>query len=270
MSSFVRNPGGRNPVIPVGAVDQGDGTSRYDPPGGGGIGWIFNNLTGFITRQCTDATAGSCVDFNARLLSGYVRFATSTALGGAPTGADAESPLGLWEPVQVQVVQTDPVAQAGTVDCFEETLLSSAAEVYYCAVPVGVELAWSGQSLLVLDPAQAFDVTEPVNPDRRRVCRYTPVRSCQPAVASTIWGAPGATASCSGTSPTPSRKMTQPGSPADLRRRRHVAGQPELPGHPRGRRQQLVCVPARRRVDLPEQQHVEAPALDLSCRAPCH
>ena len=213
--AVVRNPGGRNPVIPQGAVNQGDGTSRYNPPGGGGIGWVFNNQSGLITKRCTDITAESCVDFSARLLSGYVRFATFTAGGGAPAGIDSESPLGLWEPVAVEVEQTLPAAQAGTVACFGEMLLSTAAEVYYCAVPVGVESAWSGQARLVLPDAQAFDAEDAVSPDRRRVCRYTPVRDCQPAVGSIVWGAPGSTLSCSGASPTPSRLMLNADHPID-------------------------------------------------------
>ena len=42
---------GRHVSIPPGAVDLGDGHSRYEPPGSSGLGWYFNNLTG-VMRAC--------------------------------------------------------------------------------------------------------------------------------------------------------------------------------------------------------------------------
>lgn len=170
--AYTRGPGRRHVTIPPSAVDQGDGTSRFDPPGGGGAGWIFSNASGFITKTCADLDAESCLPYQARLLAGYVSFATAAA--AAPSGLDSQNPPGDWEPLEVEVVQTAPAAVAGTVACYEETVLASVA--YYCAVPIHIDSMWSGQSRVVLPAARAFDAAAPDDPARRRVCRYTPVR----------------------------------------------------------------------------------------------
>jgi hypothetical protein len=153
----------------------------------------------------------NCIPVDARLLAGYVRFATASTT--RPTSASTENPQGVVEPLDVVVQQTSPTALAGVVDCLEDLLPDAVA--YYCAVPIGTSPSWSGRSELVLATTRVFDPTLPTDPDRRRVCRYTPVRNCQPAVGSTIWGASGATATCSGVAPTPSRLMRNQDHPYD-------------------------------------------------------
>lgn len=208
---------GRHRAIPPAAVDQGNGTSRFDPPAGAGpppVRWIFDNRTGFITRQCSlplippDDCSGV---FNARLLAGYVAFAT---MATAPAPADAERPPSPSQALDVQVVQTSPFA--GTVPCYTQQEPTYIA--YYCAVRVASAPGdrWSGRAELVVSPlaSSLLDATS----TRRRVCRYTPVRGCQPATGDTIWGEPGATASCSAPVPpaaAASRPMTNDDHPLD-------------------------------------------------------
>lgn len=161
--AYTRNPRGRNAAVPIGSVDIGDGTSKFTPPGGGTVAWIFNNVSGFITQVCT---SGVCVDVRARLLSGFVRFATDPV---QPTPAQAEVPPSTAFGVSVSVVQTAPVT--GVVACYED--LTASYVEYFCAVPVGaLSLPWSGQSRLggLALAASIADSTATAY----RVCRYTP------------------------------------------------------------------------------------------------
>jgi Tfp pilus assembly protein PilV len=159
-------PGGRNPAIPIGAVDQGDGTSLFAPPGGG-VTWTFDNVSAVITRVCNPA----CIDTSAFLLSGYVRFATSNT---APTPADAENPTSPALPsVALSVAITVP--SATTVTCFEQGFTQYVA--YYCAIPTttSAPARWSGRSTLggpVIAATLADDEAS-----HFKVCRYTPGRS---------------------------------------------------------------------------------------------
>jgi Tfp pilus assembly protein PilX len=163
---------GRHPDIPTNAVDQvGEGTSSFELPNGGGVRWLFDNTSGFITAICTSSTPSSCVPVTARLLSGFVRFATGA---GQPTPADAELPPSEALPVQVSVDQVLPTP-AATVDCYQQTL-SSAYVAYFCAVPVTNDSnpRWSGRSLV----GGLNLATSIADPDASvyRVCRYTPHR----------------------------------------------------------------------------------------------
>jgi type II secretory pathway pseudopilin PulG len=225
-----QQPGGRNPSIPLAAKDLGDGTSGLRPPQdpGDGVVWVFDNTTGLITTCSTTAASTSalalgninaCTDGRSQLLSGFVRFALPNDPGPPPTSApiqpvaaDAELPSSTAQLVGVQVLQTAP--SEGTVECFEE--LSPLSVSYFCAVPVASGTdppTWSGRSLVGgLSLATSLtDATE----SRYRVCRYTPVRDCHPAVASFVWGAPGTTLACTGSDPTPKRRFLNVDHPLD-------------------------------------------------------
>jgi len=167
--SMMRRPLGRHPAIPRQAVSQGDGTSRFRLPGATGLAWVFNNATGYISGRCDNVgtPAETCLPFDARLLAGYVRFATAPL---APSAADAELPQGDVESVDVEVAQTQPPALAGMVTCAEETL-DLATRAYYCAVPVGATAAWSGRAT-VQGLALATSVAD-ADHTTFRVCRYT-------------------------------------------------------------------------------------------------
>lgn len=204
---------GRHAAIPPTAVDQGNGTSRFDPPTGGGqppVRWVFDNITGYITKGCNlplIPPADCSGAFNARLLAGYVAFATA---GIQPSSPEAETPPSAAQAVGVQVLQTAP--SAGAVTCYtqQEPLFVA----YFCAVPVDAVAGnrWSGRAEVVTTAVLAASAPPASSPldvaaTRQRVCRYTPVRGCHPAVGDTIWGSNGATASCSAAS-APSRPMT--------------------------------------------------------------
>lgn len=174
-----RLPRGRHAVVPPGAIDQGDGTSRFSPPGAGSVSWGFDNVTGYITQSCV---ADVCTPLNARLLAGFIRFATSAS---QPTAADAETPPSPSFPVTVGVYRTFPVIDPPDFPwpCFSDasaTLFVS----YFCAVPVDTATGnrWSGRSelsglTLILAPwIDSFSATT------YRVCRYTPVRGSHPVV----------------------------------------------------------------------------------------
>lgn len=201
-----QSPFGRHAAIPPGATDQGDGTSRFVPPGSSGY-WVFNNTTGIIEQVCV--VPGSCTTAYFHLVSGFVRFALSS---DQPGPEDAELPTSSAVPVSVEVDTTFPAT--ATIPCFEE--LSSRYVAYYCAVPVEplTGSKWSGRVNVYGSFTIAGSLSDD-HSDRRRICRYTPVRNCHPTVGSTIWGSPGATASCSGASPTPSRTMTNAEHPRD-------------------------------------------------------
>ncbi|MBI3153978.1 MAG: pilus assembly protein PilV [Burkholderiales bacterium] len=170
-ADYLRSPRSRHPAIPPTAVAWGEdaGFSRFDPPRAGGIGWVFDNLSGVIVRRCADATAASCVAFDARLLSGYVRFALVP--GRAPNDADTEfppSPRPVDAVLAVRVRQTAPVVRLEP--CYSEDGDSSVA--YYCAVEVGAAGKWSGRSEVVGLPL-APTIAD-VDAGDYRVCRYTP------------------------------------------------------------------------------------------------
>ena len=165
---------GRNSGIPPTAIDRGDGTSSFAPPGAAGTSWIFSNVSGLITQVCVEL---ACTDVNARLLTGFVLFATGPT---QPTPELGELPTSDSFAVHVQVDQTAPSPL--TVDCFEET--APRYVQYFCAVPVGVGLRWSGKSTLSSLPL-ASSIADPSS-GLFRVCRYTPVRNGHPVVGPAI------------------------------------------------------------------------------------
>lgn len=164
LGSKGRQPLGRSPYIPRQAIDQGDGTSAFSPPGAGTGSWVLSNNTGAIVRTCS--APANCIDVSAFLLSGYIRFATDLS---QPTPLQAESPPSSALPgIEVVVQQTAP--SSGVVDCFEER--TSTYIAYYCAVPVTVGTPkWSGQSLLISSSVALL--ASDVAADKVRVCRYT-------------------------------------------------------------------------------------------------
>lgn len=169
-----RARGGRHVALPRMAIDQGDGTSHFSPPGGETVVWVFDNLTGDILSICT-LTPGTCTDTHALLLAGFIRFATGDP-PAQPTGADAEVPPSPAFPVTVQVDATAPVAT--TVPCYTDTTPSYVA--YYCAMPVPVDppSQWSGRARL-----EGFTIATTLadaSLSAYRVCRYTPVQSHTP------------------------------------------------------------------------------------------
>jgi Tfp pilus assembly protein PilV len=172
-AAYTRNPRGRHSAVPPGAFDMGDGTSRFEVPSSGGVSWTFDNLSGYITNTCL---SDACTPINARLLSGFVRFATVD--WAPPDASDAEFPPGFVRLVDVVVDQTKPVGRVGRLPCYEK--LESAYVAYYCAVPIDTAPSWSGRSRVLVSPL-ATSVTDN-DASRFRVCRYTPYRGRHPVV----------------------------------------------------------------------------------------
>ncbi|MBT9489885.1 MAG: prepilin-type N-terminal cleavage/methylation domain-containing protein [Rubrivivax sp.] len=176
-SSPLGMPGNRHPAIPRDALTQEDGTSVFTPPGAGTTSWVFDNSTGVITKICSDDELTNCIAVNARLLAGFIRFATTTA---APTAEDSEIPPGSnLGGLQVVVNQTSPLADVGTVQCFEDTTVGAYVP-YFCAVPDTGGLGWAGQSVIEGFPVDgvtnlpllAASISD-ASSNRYRVCRYT-------------------------------------------------------------------------------------------------
>lgn len=155
----LHQPGGRHRSIPPQAVDQGDGTSILVPPGAR-VRWTFDNASGVITQLCD-----TCEPVNARLLSGYVRFALGAS---APGPADAEQPPSSAFPVKVKLIQSAPTGLPAPV-CHSHA--ESAYVVYHCAVQTLEDGRWSGRSTLVEEGALVLSSGHEV--DHHRVCRYT-------------------------------------------------------------------------------------------------
>lgn len=168
--SFPQLRSGRNVRLPVAAVDQNDGTSHFTPPGAtGGLRWVFDNNTAVITKICN--TASGCSVSNARLLSGYIRFAT---LAPPVAGVGINPPGSFITGVGVAVSATVPAAVAG--DCYTQEFPAAVSTSYFCAVPLGATgTEWSGRSTLtgLSLAASIADATSAVF----RVCRYTALRS---------------------------------------------------------------------------------------------
>lgn len=180
-TSPLGTPGNRHPAIPKEALTQEDGTSTFAPPGAGTVAWVFNNNTGMITKVCSGVGLTNCIAVNARLLAGFIQFATSTS---EPTAADSELPSGTnLGGLQVIVNQTSPLADVGTVQCFEDTTVSAYVP-YFCAVPDTGGLGWAGRSLVVGFPVDGItnlplvaSSRSDASSDRFRVCRYTTRRA---------------------------------------------------------------------------------------------
>ena len=178
--SAAQGSASRSVQVPVNAVDLGNGTSQFTPPGAAtGVTWIFDNISGLITKLCAGTT---CTAANLQLLSGYVRFALTSS---QPQPADAESPPNIraaHPAVGVLVATRTPTVS--TTFCYTESSASDSYVAYFCAVPVTSGVAiWSGQSLVTLNgytsgsggyfASSICDATVGLF----RVCRYTTARA---------------------------------------------------------------------------------------------
>lgn len=182
----VITPGGRHAAIPRDAevITSGTlaGTSRFTPQPGSDLRWYFNNVSGAITTICTSIDT-SCTAVNARLLSGYIRYATLTVPGvdpgESPTGYDPATETFLGG-LGVTVNLTVPASPASVI-CSTRTLDAS-ARTYFCAVPVEAGTGiWSGRANVSgLGEAQLASSAVSSEAGRYRVCRYTPFRDGHP------------------------------------------------------------------------------------------
>ncbi len=170
--AVTQRPRGRHAAIPDSAISQSDGTSTFAPPGGGGMTWVFNNSSGFITSVCQ--TPSTCVPSDLLLLSGYINFAT----GAEPSVVEGElpsdpPPTGFTIGAEVVMV----VPSASTVSCYTQSAPTYIA--YYCALPTTtMTRLWSGRSMITGLPISSTlaDATR----SNFKVCRYTPTATDTP------------------------------------------------------------------------------------------
>lgn len=173
-----RLPKGRNPAIPLQATDMGNGTSRFVPPGGGNVGWVFNNITGVITSQC-DAlfTTPSCQPVNLLLLAGYINFDLTTV----PNPELPNGPLPAWlSTIEVTMVGVSP-GPTQTVACAVGAPAGSLV-AYYCAIPPSFETvpSWSGRVWFAASAPLAA-ASSSASAAEFRFCRYTVIENDTPA-----------------------------------------------------------------------------------------
>ena len=93
----VKAPQNRNPAIPPAASDLGNRTSAFRPSGLSSTVWVFNNVSGAITKLCsiapatalnlTNVTAAGCTDTLGFLISGTVNFSNTAPAN--PTAPEA-------------------------------------------------------------------------------------------------------------------------------------------------------------------------------------
>ena len=133
---------GRSISIPADAIDQGNGSSRFVPPGSAGVAWYFTNLTG-VLRVCAADVADYTTCPLATLVSGTVQFQISDT---QPTAANAETPQGpafalAAAPGAMELV--DAVGTDVTARCYSVVL--GTRVLYYCAVLTSDAAGWGGQ-----------------------------------------------------------------------------------------------------------------------------
>jgi Tfp pilus assembly protein PilV len=187
---------GRSNTIPPGAKDLNDGRSVFKPPqaGGGTVAWLFNNTTGLITSQCTvgvDTTTDSlvvgqlvvCTNITAQLLSGYVRFASTS---NQPDAVESEAPTGTSLNLDMALTLTSAGHPLPGSTCFDDATDNVSAAglrgsvTYYCAILSNVTHLWAGR--LRISPQSFSDstgwtITATAGVGARKVCRYTPINS---------------------------------------------------------------------------------------------
>lgn len=176
-------PRGRHPTIPQAAIDNGDGTSSFTPPGpGSGPVWKFNNTTGVIEDLCSPSPCPT----TARLLAGFIGF----SLPSAPLNSEhppSDVPAGFSSKVKIEINPLTPAPPAPTPPaltpplCYLEEIPPKVL-AYYCAIPVGTSTTpnyvWSGRSYLA--PISPPPSPPPLDlsggsPTGYQVCRYTTV-----------------------------------------------------------------------------------------------
>lgn len=191
-----RQPQGRHRAIPVLAKDLG-GVSGFMPPqaAGGGVTWVFNNVSGLITGVCdlpgrTTATlvaadvAACSANTLAQLLRGYVQFA---ALGSAPDAAQAQTPSGVPLDLDISLSLTTAPAHPAPPICFDDAAAVAFAAVpgsavsYYCAIFSNANGLWSGRSRVV-----PLGWTIGTAGGQYKVCRYSPLAADNPANAKNV------------------------------------------------------------------------------------
>ena len=192
-----RQPLGRNRSIPAMAKNLGS-VSGFMPPqaAGGGVTWVFNNVSGLITGVCNlpgrttatlvEADVAACsANTLAQLLRGYVRFASVAA---APDAAQAQTPTGLPLDLDINLALSNAGAHPAPPVCFDDAsavflaAVPGSAVSYYCAVFSKANGLWSGRSRIA-----ASGWTIGMAAGNYKVCRYTPLAADNPVGARNVY-----------------------------------------------------------------------------------
>ncbi|HMC16374.1 MAG TPA: hypothetical protein VKI18_12125, partial [Albitalea sp.] len=165
---------GRSPNVPLAAKDLGDGRSVLKPVSTGTLAFVFSNLTGQIIGRCnavspttstgslTAADIAGCDSVKALLLSGVVRFSTSSP----PDAARAnDTPLALSMDVALTGGSYPAAPQCGAEP---QTLSSGERFVAYHCMITPLAGRWSGRSSVV---PQGWVLGSAAS--QYKVCRYS-------------------------------------------------------------------------------------------------
>lgn len=178
-------PLGRHPAIPLTSRDLGDGRSVFKPSAQGVVAWVFDHVSGVITRVCqapagvanadlSAAQLSHCTTTQGLLVSGFVRFATQT---DTPSARDAEQPTSPAMNLDLCLVAANNAlcTVPSLAECFDDAPSTPSPTrqtvIYHCAVfPPAGSLHWTGR--LNLAPVD-WQVAAPEVPGGYKVCRYS-------------------------------------------------------------------------------------------------
>jgi len=178
-------PQARHPAIPLTSRDLGDGRSVFKPSVQGFVAWVFDHVTGVITRVCqapagvanadlSAAQLSNCTTTQGLLVSGFVRFATQTDTPGA---RDAEQPTSPAMNLDLCLVAANTAlcTAPSLAECFDDAPTTPSPTrqtvIYHCAVfPPAGTLHWTGR--LNLAPVD-WQFAAPEVPGGFKVCRYS-------------------------------------------------------------------------------------------------
>jgi Tfp pilus assembly protein PilV len=171
---------GRHASIPPLALDQGNGRSRFIPPGSTGVSWLFNNLTGLL-QVCNSAGEACSL---AHSVSGTVQFHRPT-VSVALTASNSENPQGpalnlADSPAALTLVTAVPTgmdARCYATRYSSAELAARKSVDYFCAIQPYQANGWGGR--LNLERLQdelgtlTYFRTDLTSPSDLQVCRYT-------------------------------------------------------------------------------------------------
>jgi hypothetical protein len=161
----IRRPKNRDLNVPVPAVDLGNGTSAFTPPGAvSTLKLVFNNSNGLLTKRCTgsgnDPTAWACSNIDGYLITGYISIHNQ---------ANAT----LNSPIDVSFTVTQGTFDACYDDSAQSTKTYAGFITYTCVIlgydhdsNAGTRSRWSGRS-------DILGITIGTGNSDNKVCRYS-------------------------------------------------------------------------------------------------
>ncbi|MBC7730207.1 MAG: hypothetical protein H7242_21890 [Microbacteriaceae bacterium] len=179
-ASAANQRNGRHASIPTAAVDLGNGSSRFIPPGSTSVSWLFNNLTGLL--QVCNSDGGACS--LAHYVSGAVQF-HRPAGNVALTASNSENPQGpalnlAAGPAALTLVSAVPTgtgARCYAPQYSSAELAARRSVDYFCAIQPYQTNGWGGRLNLerVRDELATLTYfrTDLTSPSDLQVCRYT-------------------------------------------------------------------------------------------------